>query len=179
MESFRLPAARPAGKRAPKAVAQAVARPVAQPAAQPAARTPNDPIPVATVLLNNSASSGVRGWGDPTPPRPSDPDFIVGKHEILQKEISIWAVFGTQTFGLLGSRDPPPLLRRTLPVAQWPSGIERATEIQTEPMDNTRCTPSPSGHGRGAAFLDTLSHNSAAAPLRRVRPPAAPQHPTR
>ena len=68
------------------------------------------------VLLNNSASPGVGGCGGPTPP-PPDPDFIVGKNEILQKEIIIdLAVFGTQTFGLLGSRTPPPPqppLRRT------------------------------------------------------------------
>ena len=33
------------------------------------------------------------GGGYTTPPPPSDPDFKVGKHEILQKEILIWAVF--------------------------------------------------------------------------------------
>ena len=32
----------------------------------------------------------------------------MGKNEILRKEILIWAFFGTQTFGLLGSRNPPP-----------------------------------------------------------------------
>ena len=32
------------------------------------------------------------GWlrGGLTPPPPSDPDFIVGKNEILQKEIFFW-----------------------------------------------------------------------------------------
>ena len=35
------------------------------------------------------------------------PDVIVGRSEVLRKEILIWAVFGTQTLGLLGSRPPP------------------------------------------------------------------------
>ena len=52
-------------------------------------------------LLNNSAS---RGGGFPPP---SDPDFIVGNNEILQKEVLIW-LFLVQIFGLLGSRSPPP-----------------------------------------------------------------------
>ena len=55
------------------------------------------------VWLNNSASPA----GGEHPP-PSDPDFIAGKNEVLQKEMLIWAVFGTQSFGLLGSRTPPP-----------------------------------------------------------------------
>ena len=42
--------------------------------------------------------------------RPSDPDFMVGKHEMFYLG---W--FWTQTFGLLGSRTPPPFLRRTPP----------------------------------------------------------------
>ena len=57
------------------------------------------------VLLNNSASPAVGGWGGVSP---SEPDFIVGSNGILQKEILIAAVFGTQIFGLLGSRTPPP-----------------------------------------------------------------------
>ena len=36
---------------------------------------------------------------------PLDPDFIVGKNEILQTELLIWAIFGTQIFG---SQTPPP-----------------------------------------------------------------------
>ena len=39
---------------------------------------------------------------------PPDPDFIAGQNVTLQKETLIWAVSGTQTFGLLGSRTPPP-----------------------------------------------------------------------
>ena len=54
----------------------------------------------------------LEGGGNPPP---SDPDFIVGKTEILQKEMLIGAASGTPTFGLLGSRLPPltPPLRRT------------------------------------------------------------------
>ena len=64
------------------------------------------PAPCPRALLHNSASPGGGGGGPNTSPLPSD--FIVAKHESLQKEILIWAVFGTQTFGLLGSRTPPP-----------------------------------------------------------------------
>ena len=39
---------------------------------------------------------------------PPDTVFIVGKHDIVQKDILIWAVFGTHTLGLLGSRTSPP-----------------------------------------------------------------------
>ena len=42
---------------------------------------------------------------------PSDPDFIAGKNEIFTNENIDLAVFGTQTFGLLGSRTPPPLFK--------------------------------------------------------------------
>ena len=43
------------------------------------------------VLLNNSASpAGAGGGGGANTPAPSDPEFVVGKNEILQKEILIW-----------------------------------------------------------------------------------------
>ena len=50
------------------------------------------------------------GGGQSVAEQPSGswgPDFIVGKNEILQNEDIDLAVFGTQTFGLLGSRTPP------------------------------------------------------------------------
>ena len=58
--------------------------------------------------LSTSGGGGAVGGGL-TPPPPADPHFIVGKHELLQTEVLIGAVWGTQPFGLLGSRDPPSL----------------------------------------------------------------------
>ena len=49
----------------------------------------------------------VTARGGLTPP-PLGPGFIVGKNEFVQKEMSIWAVFGAQNFGRLGCRPPPP-----------------------------------------------------------------------
>ena len=54
-----------------------------------------------------SISWGVGDGGGLTPP-PSDPDFIVGKNEILQKEISI-GCFWCTNFWTFGFQDPPPL----------------------------------------------------------------------
>ena len=63
------------------------------------------------------------------PPPPRDPDFIVGKHEILQKEILIW-LFLVHKLLVLWIPDPPtpPEGRRTLgrgaesPQRQFSSG---------------------------------------------------------
>ena len=65
------------------------------------------------------------GGGGLTPPAPSDPDFIVGKHQILQTEVLIGAVFGTQPFGLLGSRTPPPPLKENSGAGRSRSGMAR------------------------------------------------------
>ena len=59
---------------------------------------------VGRVLLIGVSGRG--GGGGANTPAPQT--RIVGKNETLQKEILIWAVFGAQTFGLLGSRTPPP-----------------------------------------------------------------------
>ena len=63
------------------------------------------------MLLDNSASPGLRGWGGGglTPPPPSDPDFIVGKHEILQKELLIWLILvhNLLDFWVPGPAKPP------------------------------------------------------------------------
>ena len=50
------------------------------------------------------------GGTPPSDPPPQTKVTIVRENEIVQKEILIWAIFGTQTFGLLGSRPPPPPL---------------------------------------------------------------------
>ena len=44
----------------------------------------------------------------PTPPPPRNPDFIVGKNQILLNEKLIWAICGPQTFGFRITPPPPP-----------------------------------------------------------------------
>ena len=46
-----------------------------------------------------------------------------GNNEVLQKEVLIWAIFGTQPFGLLGSRPPPPPAPPLPSATLWLRGI--------------------------------------------------------
>ena len=81
----------------------------------------------------------------------------MGKQEILRKEIWIWAVFGTQPFGLLGPRTPPPLC-----------GIPSRCCFFTGPWTVTRS--SLRMLRRVAAFCRPLRPP----PLRRTLPPPPP-----
>ena len=78
------------------------------------------------VLLDNNTFPGWgAGGGMSNPPPPSDPDLMVGKKESLQKEVLIWLFFGAQTYGLLGSRTPPP---PTPPLKENSGGARDALE---------------------------------------------------
>ena len=90
------------------------------------------------------------GGGNPPPPR--DQEFIVRKHEILQKEILIWAVFGTQTFGLLGSRIPPPPEGELCP-APVPPPPNRLGCRSHRPLTRAQAPPPPPPRVPAAALV--------------------------
>ena len=84
----------------PPAPPQPWARPCTAPASKCASDGPYCPLDMRgphVPRVQLSVSWG--GGGDPS-------DFIRGGNGILQKETLIWAVLGTQPFGLLGSRTP-------------------------------------------------------------------------
>ena len=65
-----------------------------------------------------------RREGTPLWTPPPDADFIVGKNENLRKEILIWDIFGTQTFGFQTPSPPSSLLiRPSCFVAMWLSSF--------------------------------------------------------
>jgi len=102
------------------------------------------------VLLHNSASGGDgldwRGY----PPPLSDPDFMVRKNEILQKEILIWLFL---VHKLLGSRTPPPLKENSVDTTKTRSDPQRVRMSSGErpigaakgkqPKTEALCQPRP------------------------------------
>ena len=85
------------------------------------------------VLLHNSGSLGWGGGANPPPP--SDPDFIVGKDEIVQKEILIW-LFLVHKLLDFWVPDPPPPLCLCLPLS--PTGGAPVTRALRGPWKGVR-----------------------------------------
>ena len=80
--------------------------PSAAPAVQRAVLSPEVHVPPQGQSFAQQLSISCGGGGGLTPP-PSDPDFIVGKNEILQQEILIWR-FLVHKFLDFWAPDPPP-----------------------------------------------------------------------
>ena len=62
------------------------------------------------MLLERLTTAGGGGSpkGGPLPPPPPGPRVHCGKNENLQKEILMWAIFGTRNFGFQAPSPPPP-----------------------------------------------------------------------
>ena len=90
-------------------------------------------VPDGTGRAHASVSHSGGGGANPPAP-PLGPAFHGGRKRTLHKEILIWAVFGTQTFGLLGSRPPHPLCKTdhgpTPPLFKAPPDTRRASELR-------------------------------------------------
>ena len=91
------------------------------------------------------------------PPPPSDPDLMVGKKEILQKEVLIWLFLVHKLLDFLGSRTPPPLQQNSGCESRRPPtttpAVVRGGGLDAHGSRSGACRPLCMGEGGGGGGL--------------------------